>query len=477
MVDVSIVVLAAGKGTRLKLPYPKVLAPIMGKPMLYFVLNSIEEFILKSHIKAQLGIVTGHQSELVGQFLASYSASKPTISLKQAFQKEQKGTADAVKSYLDQIDGATSAPLTLIVCGDTPLLRPEIFQMMWDKLKSHPNLQAVASTFITKNPYGYGRILKSKDQNSFSIREEKDASVEEKLISEVNASLYLIRTPHVVKFITALKNDNVAKEYYLTDLFHPQFAASTLTFEKEEDFLGVNDQDQLEAVSNILKRRKISALRSEGVHFIDSATTYVDWEVKIGEGTIVQPGCVLQDQTSIGMNCQIGPYAVLKNTKVADGATIHAFTVSQDAMIGAQSEVGPLARLRPGTSLASHVKIGNFVEVKKSKIAEGSKVSHLSYVGDAIIGSNVNVGCGFITCNYDGKKKHQTQIGSGTFIGSDCQAVAPISIGSNCFVAAGTTLTENMPDGSFAIARNKQTTKHDMANRFLKSSKSDKVSS
>jgi len=474
MIDVSIAVLAAGKGTRLKLPYPKVLAPIMGKPMLFFVLNSIEKFIAKSNARAQFGIVTGHQSELVGQFLSSYSS---TIPLKQAYQKEQKGTADAVKSYLEQTDGATTAPLTLIVCGDTPLLRESVFQMMWDKLKADSSLNAVAVTFKTKNPFGLGRILKTKNTQNFSIKEEKDATADEKLINEVNAALYLIKTPHLVKFMTELKNDNAAKEFYLTDLFHSQFSATTLTYENEEDFLGVNDQDQLEVVANVLKRRKISSLRSDGVHVVDSATTYIDWEVQVGAGSTIQPGCVLQEKTSIGSNCQIGPYAVLKNTVVADGATIHPFTVTQDAKVGAESEIGPLARLRPGTDLAKNVKIGNFVEIKKSQIGEGSKVSHLSYVGDATLGSKVNIGCGFITCNYDGKNKHQTIIGSGTFIGSDCQVVAPLTIGKDCFAAAGSTLTENMPDGSFAIARNKQTTKPDMAKRFLKPSGSDKVNS
>lgn len=474
MFDVSIVVLAAGKGTRLKLPYPKVLAPIMGKPMLFFVLSAIEEFVSKTNARAQLGVVTGHQSELVSQFLTKHSS---IISIKQAHQKEQNGTADAVKSYLEQIQDSQKSPLTLIVCGDTPLLRPEIFQMMWDKLKAHPTLNAVASTFKTKNPRGYGRILKTKGANCFSIKEEKDASAEEKLIEEVNASLYLIKTPHLVKFMTELKNDNAAKEFYLTDLFHSKFEAATITFENEEDFLGVNDQGQLEVVSNILKNRKISALRSDGVFVIDAATTYIDWEVHVGAGTTLQPGCVLQQKTLIGLDCQIGPYAVLKNTQVENNTIIHPFTVSCDASIGSDSEIGPLARLRPGTELSKNVKIGNFVEIKKSKIASNSKVSHLSYVGDAMIGEKVNIGCGFITCNYDGNKKHQTIIGSGTFIGSDCQAIAPLSIGSNCFVAAGSTLTENMPDGSFAIARNKQSTKLEMAKRFLKPSGSDKVSS
>lgn len=477
MLDVSIAVLAAGKGTRLKLPYPKVLAPILGKPMLFFILKSINDFVLSSKIKAQIGVVTGHQSELVGKFLTTFSSSFSAVQITHAYQKEQKGTADAVKSYFEQIDKSTTTPLTLIVCGDTPLLKPEIFQMMWNTLKNNSAYDAVASTFKTKNPFGYGRIIKSPNQRGFTIKEEKDATQEEKLINEVNASLYLVKTEKLHKFMTTIKNNNAAGEYYLTDLFSAEFSATTLTFENEEDFLGVNDQDQLEIVTNVLKRRKISNLRSSGVYVVDASTTYVDWDIEVGESTTLYPGCVLQEKTRIGSHCFIGPYAVLKNTDVANGTVIHPFTVSQDAKIGEQAEIGPLARLRPGTELAHKVKIGNFVEIKKSQIGQGSKVSHLSYVGDANLGENVNIGCGFITCNYDGSKKHQTHIGSGTFIGSDCQAIAPITIGNNCFVAAGSTLTEDMPSGSFAIARNKQTTKQDMAKRFLKSSESDKVSS
>lgn len=474
MMDISIAVLAAGKGTRLKLPYPKVLAPVMGNPMLFYILESIEEFIVKSQLKAQLGVVVGHQSELVANFLNTYKKKFP---ITQALQKEQKGTADAVKSYFEQITDAKSAPLTMVVCGDTPLLRPEIFQKLWTTIKQHPELDGVAATFKTAQPFGYGRIIKSDHKKSFSIKEEKDATAEEKLINEVNASLYLIKTSKLVNFMDQLTNNNAAKEYYLTDLFKENFSAIALTFDKDEDFLGVNDQDQLERVTTILRSRKVGALRSSGVYVVDTATTYLDWNVMIGEGSVIHPGCVLQEGTVIGKECSIGPYAVLKNTQVADKVVIHPFTVSQGASIGEESEIGPMARLRPGTELSKNVKIGNFVEIKKSQLGDGSKVSHLSYVGDAAIGAKVNIGCGFITCNYDGVKKHQTIIGSGTFIGSDCQAIAPISIGANCFVAAGSTLTENMPEGSFGIARSKQTTRAEMAKRFLKSNGSDKVNS
>lgn len=474
MLDVSIAVLAAGKGTRLKLPYPKVLAPIMGKPMLYFILNSLEKFVEKNKIQAQVGVVTGHQSDLVGKFLSHYDGK---LTIKQSLQKEQRGTADAVKSYLEQTSGALDAPLTLIVCGDTPLIQSEVFFKMWKMISENSALQAVACTFNTSQPHGYGRILKNQKHIGFSIKEEKDANSEEKLISEVNASLYLVKTIHLQNFMSKLNNKNAAGEYYLTDLFTPDFNAVTLKFEDEEDFLGVNDQDQLETVTKILKKRKVAELRSLGVQIIDSASTFIDWEVEIGKESIIHPGCVLQEKTVIGANCQIGPYAVLKNSKIAGGVQIHPFTVIQEAKIGESSQVGPLARLRPGSDLAKNVKIGNFVEIKKSQLADGAKVSHLSYVGDATVGANVNIGCGFITCNYDGIKKHQTIIGAGTFIGSDCQAIAPITIGTNCFVAAGSTLTENMPDGSFAIARSKQSTRQDMAKRFLKPVESDKVGS
>lgn len=472
--DLSIAVLAAGKGTRLKLPYPKVLAPMLGHPMLHYVLQSLEAFIKNINVKAQVGVVTGFQSELVCDYLKLKSYSYP---LKTAYQKEQNGTADAVRTYLEQVDQAKSTPLTLIVCGDTPLLQPAIFQQMWDELKRTPTLQAVAATFMASSPRGYGRILKAKDTSNFSIREEKDASAEEKKINEVNASLYLIKTEALTNFLKTVSNNNAAKEFYLTDIFQSHFPAKALCASTEEDFLGVNDQEQLEVVAKILQKRKIFSLRSMGVFIPDSQSTYIDWDVQVNAGATILPGCVLLGSTKVGNKSVLGPYAVLTNTVVHESARVHPFTVAQDAMIGDECEVGPMARLRPGANLRSHVKIGNFVEVKKSVLEKGSKVSHLSYIGDATIGEFSNIGCGFITCNYDGKNKHQTQIGARTFIGSDCQAIAPISIGSDCFIAAGSTLTENMPDGSFAIARSKQSTREGMAKRFLKSSESDKVSS
>lgn len=473
-VDLSVAVLAAGRGTRLKLPFPKVLAPILGNPMLHYVLKSLEDFFSSCKINAQVGVVTGHQSELVNDFLKSKNYNFP---LYNAYQKEQLGTADAVKSYFKGVASANSTELTMIVCGDTPLLRPDFFATMWNTLHEQKKLNAVAATFLTKDPAGYGRIVRSKKQERFIIKEDKDASSEEKKINEVNAALYLVKTEKILEFLKIMNNKNAAKEFYLTDLFHSNFNALALCSENEEDFLGVNDQDQLEYVSKILKKRKIQSLRSSGVIIPDSSSLHIDFDVEIEEGATINPGSILKGKTKISSNAVVGPYAILTDTKVHKGAKVFPFTVAEDAIIGEKSDIGPMARLRPGTKLSSEVKIGNFVEVKKSEIHKGAKVSHLSYVGDAIIGESSNIGCGFITCNYDGKNKHQTIIGAKTFIGSDCQAVAPINIGENCFVAAGTTITENMPDGSFAIARSKQSTREGMAKRFLKSSDSDKVNS
>lgn len=357
MLDLSIAILAAGKGTRLKLPYPKVLAPIMGKPMIFYVLQSVEEFISQTKIKAQIGLVLGHQSELVSQYLKTY---KNIFPLKTAHQKEQKGTADAVKSYLGEIDNASNAPLTMIVCGDTPLLNSQVFSKLWETMKKQPQLDGVAATFMTQNPYGYGRIVKNAGTQSFIIREEKEASIEEKSIKEVNASLYLVKTAKLQKFMENLQNNNAAKEYYLTDLFQNNFVATTLTFDNDEEFLGVNDQDQLEKVTQLFRSKKVSQLRSQGVHIVDSQSTYLDWDMEVGEHSVIHPGCVLQEGTRIGKNCSIGPYAVLKNTQVDDNTNVHPFTVSQDSQIAQAAEIGPFARLRPGTQLGTKVKIGNF---------------------------------------------------------------------------------------------------------------------
>lgn len=472
--ELSIAVLAAGKGTRLKLPFPKVLAPLLGNPMLHYVLKSLEEFVIEKKINAQVGTVTGYQSEAVCDFLKNHKYHFP---LQVAFQKEQLGTADAVKSYFSDVKNADNVELTMIVCGDTPLLRPDFFSKMWDKFHSEKNLNAVAATFISKDPTGYGRIIRSGDKGFFSIKEEKDASNDEKKINEVNAALYLVKTKCLTEFLKKMNNQNAAKEFYLTDLFHPQFEALALCSSKEEDFLGVNDQEQLENVSQILKKRKIYSLRANGVIIPDSTSLYLDYDVAVEEGATLHAGTILKGKTKISSQAVVGPYAVLTDVIVERGAKVFPFTVAEGAVIGEKSDVGPLARLRPGTKLSSEVKIGNFVEVKKSEIHKGAKVSHLSYVGDAIIGESSNIGCGFITCNYDGKNKHQTIVGARTFIGSDCQTIAPVHIGQDCFVAAGSTVTENMPDGSFAIARTKQSTREGMAKRFLKSSDNDKVSS
>jgi len=472
MKELSIAVLAAGKGSRLQLPWPKVLCPILGQTMLDYVLGSLANFTSEKNLDAQVGVVTGYLGQQVINHLAKVPALIPRHIV---IQKEQLGTADAVKAYLEQTPQALLVPMTMIVCGDTPLLTEEIFKKMWDRLQAKADLQAVACSFITCDPSGLGRIIRENGKAGFKIVEEKDATAEQKKINEVNAALYLIRTPFLSTFLSKISNKNNAKEFYLTDLFAFGQEVETLCYQEDEYFLGVNDQEQLEVVTKKLQKRKIQQLRSHGVFIPDAGTVSIDWNVKAQSGATIYPGCVLQGYCELGESSHLGPYAVLRDTKVLANAKVHPFTVTEGAVIGDSSEVGPLARLRPGANLAAKVKIGNFVEVKKSDLGKGAKVSHLSYIGDAIIGEDANIGCGFITCNYDGKNKHQTIIGARTFIGSDCQAIAPISIGSDSFVAAGSTLTQDVPSGAFVIARARQSTKIDLAKRFLKPGGSDKV--
>ena len=266
------------------------------------------------------------------------------------------------------------------------------------------------------------------------------------------------------------KNLNNSQEYYLTDIFTTTSAVKNILFYQDAiSFLGVNDQEQLEVVSTEMKRRKIQDLRlTDRVFIPDSSQVHIDWKVKVGEGTILHSGTYLLGKTVIGKDCHIGPQVYLQNTILEDSVTILPFSSLERAYCARLVSVGPFARLRPESRLDESVKIGNFVEVKKSHLKKGVKVSHLSYVGDATIGQNSNIGCGFITCNYDGKNKHETTIGANTFIGSDCQAIAPIVIGDSAFVAAGTTITENVPSKAFAIGRSKQLTREGYAERFLK---------
>lgn len=460
VMSIGAVILAAGEGKRLKLDAPKPLAPCLDKKLVDFPLREIQKFFSRNKLQGFRTAVVGHQRELVTAYIANKYAD-----VKFAIQAQQLGTADALRSYFNSSAETHKFDFTLVICADTPVVSElELTEML--KLLIEEKCDAVAATFIEANPTGYGRIIRGK--TGFHIVEEKDASNDQRKINEVNSGLYLLKTAYVLEHLKNVDSNNKSGEFYLTDIFKDDLNVKALTFPVGDIFLGVNNLEQLERVEKILRLKKIKELRDHGVRFIDSTHTYIDDEVEVGPGTIIYPNTFLTGKTKIGKNVLIEMGSQIKDSNIADNAQVLAYSILDGAKLHMGAQAGPLARLRPGADIGEGAKIGNFVEIKKSVLGKGAKVSHLSYVGDAFIGEETNIGCGFITCNYDGANKHVTKIGKNCFIGSDSQTVAPVEIGDNCFVASSTTITKDMPDGAFAISRTPQVTKEGMAHRFIK---------
>jgi bifunctional UDP-N-acetylglucosamine pyrophosphorylase/glucosamine-1-phosphate N-acetyltransferase len=465
--SIAIVILAAGKGTRMKTDAPKALAACAGKPLLDYVVQAALGFARNSALKAEIGVVVGHRKEMLEKWWESHS-QKSFINL--AWQREQKGTADALKACFHDLPHLWNYDYTLVACADTPLISQKEFQDLFTVLESEPELVGVAATFETVNPTGYGRIQPGK--KGFSIVEEKDANEMQKKITDVNSGFYILKTSHVKSVLNQIDNKNVSGEFYLTDLFKDIYPVRAVKFSSETPFLGINTLEQLAHVDKIIRTNKVKSLLSNGVRFLNPDQVYIDSDAEIGAGSTIYPGCTILGSTTIGPAVLIESNCFIKNSSIASGAEILAGSYLEDALVQSDATIGPMARLRPGTEIGPEAKVGNFVEVKKSKLGRGAKVSHLSYIGDAEIGENTNIGCGFITCNYDGLNKHKTKIGSNTFIGSDCQVIAPIEIGNDAFVAAGSTITKSVPNDSFAVARSQQVTKDGAAKKFLKVKKS-----
>lgn len=465
--SIGIVILAAGKGTRMKIDTPKALAPALGRPLLDYVVDSALEFAQISSLKAEVGVVIGHRKELLEDWWNKHAKNS---FLKLAWQREQNGTADALKACFNDLPHFWNHEYTLVACADTPLISSAEFCRLYEAFQSQRDLVGVAATFHTDTPNGYGRIVQG--EKGFHIVEEKDCSATEKLITEVNSGFYILRTSHVKSVLGQISNKNKSGEFYLTDLFQDTHLVKSIKFKNETPFLGINTMEQLANVSLMLRKKKLSQIFAEGVQILAPETVYIENDVTIGVGSILYPGVTLLGKTVIGKNVVIESGTLIRHSTIDDNAEILANSHIEEAVVRAHATIGPMARLRPGSDIGPESKIGNFVEIKKSRLAKGVKVSHLSYVGDAEIGENSNIGCGFITCNYDGVNKHKTKIGSNTFIGSDVQAIAPIEIGNDAFVAAGSTITKSIPDGGFGIARSAQVTKESAAKRFLKAKKS-----
>jgi bifunctional UDP-N-acetylglucosamine pyrophosphorylase/glucosamine-1-phosphate N-acetyltransferase len=338
----------------------------------------------------------------------------------------------------------------------------DLYKFVKDK-----SLEGAAATFSAENPFGYGRIVRAG--KGFKIVEEKEANEEEQKITEVNSGFYIIKTEYILKHIDTLSSNNNTGEFYLTDLFSQEELVQPFLVEEASKFIGVNDLRQLEMADRTIRNRKMRRMRDEGgVRFIDLSHTYIEEDVSIENGALIYPNSFISGKTTIKSGAVIETGSVIKDSVIEEGVKIKAYSHLEKVVVRTNAEVGPFARLREGSDIGSESKIGNFVETKKAILSKGVKVSHLSYVGDAEVGEDSNLGCGFITCNYDGANKHKTKIGKGCFIGSDSQMIAPLNIGDGCYVASGSTISKDLPDGAFGIGRARQEIKEGMAKRFIK---------
>ncbi|HSP79957.1 MAG TPA: bifunctional UDP-N-acetylglucosamine diphosphorylase/glucosamine-1-phosphate N-acetyltransferase GlmU [Myxococcaceae bacterium] len=440
------VVLCAGKGTRMKSENAKVLHPILGKPLCAYPLMRALALGASPVVP-----VVGHQAEEVERVLRAHFPQEP---LRFALQKEQRGTADAVRAAEEALKDFQGR--VLILYGDVPLVRRETLEAL---VAAHEQAGGVLSLVSTRpaDPTGYGRILRAEG-GVVRIVEHKDATEAQREVRECNAGIYVVESSFLWKALANIRSANAQGEFYLTDLVELA-AAQGAVGSIEADFsetAGANDRVELAARARELQARINTWHMRNGVTLADPATTYIEEGVVIGEDTEIAPGVTLAGGTVVGRQVSIGQGCILTASSVADGATLKPYTLLEEARVGERCILGPFARLRPGTELAEDVHLGNFVETKKARLGRGSKANHLAYLGDARIGAGVNVGAGTITCNYDGVHKHLTELGDGVFIGSDTQLVAPVKVGDGAYVGAGTTVTKDVPPGSLAVSRTPQ---------------------
>ncbi|PTJ24045.1 bifunctional UDP-N-acetylglucosamine diphosphorylase/glucosamine-1-phosphate N-acetyltransferase GlmU [Staphylococcus simulans] len=446
------VVLAAGKGTRMKSKLYKVLHKVAGKSMIKHVVDSV-----KQAGTDEIVTIVGHGAESVKETLGSQSSY--------SFQEEQLGTAHAVKMAADELKGKEGT--TLVVCGDTPLITPETLKALADYHEAQQAGVTVLSA-TADNPFGYGRIVRDQDGRLAKIVEQKDATEAEREIDEISTGIFAFDNVLLFELLEKVKNDNAQGEYYLPDVITLALEAGKIADAyRTDDFdeiMGVNDRVALSKAEAAYRERVNEYHMRNGVTLIDPALTYIEADVQIGMDTIIEPGVHLGKGTVIGEDTVIGQYSDVNNSTIGNRTTIKQSVVN-DATVGDDTTVGPFAQLRPNAHLGNEVKVGNFVEVKKAELKDGAKVSHLSYIGDAEIGERTNVGCGSITVNYDGKNKFKTIIGKDSFIGCNTNLVAPVTVGDGVLIAAGSTITDDIPNDSLALARARQTTKPGYLNK------------
>lgn len=467
----GVIIMAAVKGTRMKSPLPKVLNEICGQPLVFHILDAVREALPQ----ASIALIVGHQRELVEEAVRSEPRFEG-MEISFVHQAEQKGTGHAVICAMETAWGADvvkrRAPV-LVLPGDTPLLPSQMIEHMCAPLAK----QVIRLlTCQVEDPAGYGRVVrKGKLGPVLKIVEHKDANPKERLIQEINTSIYTFDSLFLQNALRKLSNQNAQGEYYLTDVLAQAVRArkkiEVLSWPSAQDLAGINNRWQLAECARVLNLRILKKWGEEGVYFMDPSSTWVETTVELGAGVIVEPGVILKGSTRVGDFSRIGAHSVLQNTQVGAEVKMKPGTVCEDSVLQDRVTIGPYAHLRPGSEVGEKTKIGNFVELKKTSVGKGTAISHLSYVGDALVGDGVNIGCGFVTCNYDGRvidgqRKHQTVIEDECFIGSDCQTVAPVRLRKGSYVASGSTITQDVPSEALAIARSRQVNKEGYARRL-----------
>lgn len=440
---VKTLILAAGQGTRMRSALPKVLHPIANKPMLEHVFDTSQTISDNS-----VYIIYGHGGERVKSTLCELDATWIE-------QREQLGTGHAVQQALDYIEDRDKV---LVLYGDVPLLKPKTIAVILDNVDDDT---LALLTVMLDDPTGYGRIVRDQHHRVIKIVEQKDANESELLINEGNTGILAAKGDKLKQWLSRLDNNNAQQEYYLTDIIamavNEGLTVKTIQPASQDEVLGVNNRMQLAYLERVYQQEQAQQLMEQGVTLYDPARIDVRGSfTKLGQDILVDINVVFEGDNEIGCNVSIGPNCVIKNSVIKDNVQILANSVIEDAVVGENSRVGPFARLRPQAELADNVHVGNFVEIKKSTVASGSKINHLSYIGDSEIGSKVNIGAGTITCNYDGVNKFKTIIGNGAFIGSDTQLVAPVTVGANATIGAGSTITKDTPDNQLTLSRSKQ---------------------
>lgn len=443
MKSLKAIILAAGEGSRMKSKKPKVLHEIFNKPMVEYVIQAA-----KDSGAEDVCVVVGHKAEMVEKAIARDGLSF-------ALQEKQMGTGHAVMQAMDFIDETKDI---LILYGDTPLVTGKTLDKLVEFHRAGGNGVSIVSA-IVEDPSGYGHIIRDELGSFLKNVEHKDATIEEKQVQEINTGIYCFQGGKLKEALKKLTNHNKQGEYYLPDtlelILKSGGGVDAMKATDVSEFFGVNSRVQLAEATDILKSRILKKLMENGVTIVDSANTYIDESVEIGCDTIILPGCVIEGKTKIGEDCIIGPNAQMTNMVLKDNVSFKAST-GMDSVVGSHTTVGPYAYIRPNSNIGEHVKIGDFVEVKNSNIGNHTKVSHLTYIGDTDAGEGINFGCGTVTVNYDGKNKFRTVIEDNVFIGCNANLVAPVKVKKGSYIAAGSTITRDVPEDTLAVARVRQ---------------------